>query len=154
MSTATMISTDPLPVSNAGTKCPELKILLAEHDRNMRRLASIALRFDGHRVEEASDGSEMLEAIAGTIMDGGKRPFDMIIMADDLPGIAGFTALAGLRSRKWDTPFILMTDDFTLEARARRLGAVVLGRPRNVAAIRNAVLKAHLLRGMKLVGLP
>lgn len=154
MSTATMISGDQFPESHGSASCPALKILLAENDRDLRRLASIALRCDGHDVEEASDGSEMLETMAGTIMDRDKRPFDLMIAANDLPGIPGFTVLVGLRARNWGMPFILMTHDTTVRARARRLGAVVLDRPSNVRAIRSAVVEAYALPGAKAVGLP
>ena len=100
MSTATMISTDQFSESHSNPACPALKILLAESDQYLRHLASIVLRFDGHDVEEASDGSEMLETMAGTLMDRDKRPFDLMIAANELPGIPGFTVLAGLRVRR------------------------------------------------------
>src|SRR5450432_786839 len=147
MSTATMISDDAF--LGARSDYPALKILLAEHDRHLRLLASIALRFDGHDVEEVSDGSEMLELMAGTIMDRDKRPFDLLITANELPGIPGFTVLAGLRARHWETPFILMTDDAEIQMRAGRLGAVVLGRPSNIKAIRSAVGEAYALGGAR-----
>jgi CheY-like chemotaxis protein len=143
MSTATMIDEDRVVAPHCTTNCPALKILLTDYDRTLRCLTCTALRFDGHDVEEASDGSEMLEVMAGTIMDRDKRQFDVMVTADDLPGLPGFTILAGLRARHWDTPFILMTDDTTVQARARLLGAVVLGRRSNVGAIRSAILEAY-----------
>jgi CheY-like chemotaxis protein len=87
-------------------------------------------------------------------MDRDKRPFDLMIAANDLPRIPGFTVLVGLRARNWTTPFILMTHDTTVQARAQRLGAVVLDRPSNVPAIRSAVLEAYALPGAKVDGLP
>jgi DNA-binding response OmpR family regulator len=154
MSTAAMISQYEFSDSHSTASCPALKILLAESDRNLRRLVCIALRFDGHDVEEASDGNEMLEAMAGTIMDRDKRAFDLMITASDLPGISGFAVLASLRARHWDTPFILMTDDATIQARARRLSAVVLRQPIDVRTIRSAVLEAYALPDTLAAGLP
>ena len=56
-----------------------------------------------------------------------------------LPGLAGLSVLAGLRSRDRATPFILMTGNEDVQRRARRLRAVVLDHPFNVAAIRAAI---------------
>jgi two-component system cell cycle response regulator CpdR len=147
MSTSTMISQEEVLGARSGY--PALKILLAEHDRHLRLLASIALRLDGHDVEEVADGSEMLEIMAGTIMDRDKRPFDLMITANELPGVPGFTVLAGLRARHWETPFILMTSDLEIQAQARRLGAASLGRPSNIKAIRSAIGEACALGGAK-----
>jgi CheY-like chemotaxis protein len=154
MSTATIIPTDPFPYSHAAASCPSLKVLLAGKDCNLVRLVSLTLRYDGHDVEEAGDGSEMLDAMAGAIIDRDRRPFDLLIAAQDPSGITGFTVLAGLRARHWDTPFILITDDTEVQARARRLGAVVLGNPSNANAIRSAVLEAYAISDPSFVRLP
>jgi DNA-binding response OmpR family regulator len=151
MYTATMISDDDSPST---ASCPALKILLAEHDRKLRRLVCLALRFDCHDVEEASDGSEMLEAMASTIMDRDKRPFDLMVASNDLPDISGLTILAGLRARHWETPFVLMTDEISVGAQARRLRAAVVGRPSRIKAILAAVVEAYGLTDAVASGTP
>src|SRR5262245_58821762 len=45
-----------------------LRILLAEDDREMRRLLALVLRSEGHEVVEARDGAELLEAVATDIV--------------------------------------------------------------------------------------
>lgn len=52
---------------------PEIQscVLLAEDDGELRSLLAQALRRDGHRVIEASDGSELLEQIASDFVDEG-----------------------------------------------------------------------------------
>ena len=115
------------------------RILIAEDNGALRRLLALVLRRDGHDVVEACDAGELLEALGSSWIDGGDAPIDLVICEQSLPGIAGLSVLAGLRSRDRLTPFILMTADEEVQGRARRLGAVVLDHPFNVAAIRRAI---------------
>jgi CheY-like chemotaxis protein len=102
---------------------------------------ALVLRTDGHDVVEAADGSALLEAIASLVIDG-KGPFDLIVAAHAMPGLPGVSVLTGLRGRGRRTPFILLTGQPVVQAQARRLGAVVLDRPFDAAAIRRAVQNA------------
>jgi two-component system, OmpR family, response regulator len=122
-----------------------LRIMVAEDNGALRRLLALVLRRDGHDVAEACDASELLEALASSLIDGGDAPIDLVICEHSLPGIAGLSVLAGLRSRDRVTPFILMTGDEEVQQKARRLGAVVLDHPFNVAAIRGAVRESAAL---------
>ena len=133
-------------VGAAGGRLPRAarRILVANGDRELRRLIALVLRGDGHAVVEAADGSELLEAIASLVIDGG-RPFDLIISAQAMPGLPGVSVLTGLRARGRRTPFVLLTGHPLVQAQARRLGAVVLDRPFDAAAIRRAVQQAEEL---------
>jgi CheY-like chemotaxis protein len=115
-----------------------LRILLAEDNRQLRRLLTLILRRDGHEVVEIADGAELLEAFASMLTQGG-HDYDLVISEQCLPGIPGVSALAGLRT--WDraTPFVLITADPDVQEKARRLGAIILDHPFNVQAIRAAV---------------
>ena len=118
-----------------------LRILVAEDNRTLRRLLALVLRRDGHEVVETCDAGELLEALASSWIqgDGESAPIDLVICEQALPGLAGLTVLAGLRGRDRVTPFILMTGNEEVQRRARRLRAVVLDHPFNVAAIRDAI---------------
>jgi CheY-like chemotaxis protein len=116
-----------------------LRILLAEDDREMRRLLSLILHRDGHEIVETRDAGELLEALASTLIEPGPRPFDLIVCEQSLPGIPGLTVLAGLRSRGCSTPFVLITGDEAVGEHARRLDGIVLDHPFNVEAIRLAI---------------
>lgn len=118
-----------------------LRILLADGDRELRRLVSLALRSDGHEIVEAADGRELLEAIASLVIDG-DRLFDVIVAAQAIPGLPGVSVLSGLRSRGRRTPFVLMSGNPVVQGQARRLGAIVLDRPFDANAIRRAVQQA------------
>jgi CheY-like chemotaxis protein len=97
------------------------------------------LRADGHDLAEARDGTELLEAIASSLLASPDARFDAIVSEQSLPGIEGLTVLAGLRARGVATPFVLITADPDIQARTRRLGGVVLDQPFNTQAIRDAV---------------
>lgn len=117
-----------------------LRILVAEDNGTLRRLLALVLRRDGHQVVEACDAGDLLELLASSWIEGeGGAPIDLVICEQALPGLAGLTVLAGLRTRDRATPFILMTGDEEVQRRARRLRAVVLDHPFNVAAIREAI---------------
>jgi CheY-like chemotaxis protein len=120
------------------------RILLAEGDRELRRLVALALRGEGHEIVEVAEGRELLEAIAGLVIDGA-GPFDVIVSAQAMPGIPGISVLTGLRSRGRRTPFVLMTGNPVAQAQARRLGATVLDRPFDADAIRRAVRQADAI---------
>jgi CheY-like chemotaxis protein len=121
-----------------------LRILLADGDRDLRRLVSLVLRSDGHEIVEAADGRELLEAIASLVIDG-DRLFDVIVAAQAIPGLPGVSVLSGLRARGRRTPFVLMSGNPVVQGQARRLGAIVLDRPFDANAIRRAVQQADAL---------
>jgi CheY-like chemotaxis protein len=116
-----------------------LRIVLAEDNGTMRRLLMLVLLRDGHEVVETRDAAELLDLLAAGYIEGIAAPFDLVICEQTLPGIAGLSVLAGLRTTDRTTPFILMTGDEDVQKRARGLGAVVLDHPFTLAAIRRAV---------------
>ncbi len=116
-----------------------LHVLLAEDDPTLRHLLSLILRRDGHEVAEARDGSELLEALAGALADSRRRPFDLVVCEQQLPGMPGLCVLAGLRVRDESTGFVLLTESADLQRRARDLGAVALAAPFNLRAFQAAV---------------
>lgn len=118
-----------------------LRVLLAEQDPQMRALLALVLHQDGHEVVEAQDASELLEALAATLIEPARPEFDLVICEHRLPGIPGLSVLAGLRSRARDTAFILITEHPDVAARARRLGAEVLAPSFDVRALRGAICR-------------
>ena len=129
--------------SPANDQTAPLRILLAEDNETMRRLLAFVLRADGHELAEARDGTELLEALASSLLAGPAERFDAIVAEQSLPGIEGLTVLAGLRARGVATPFILITADVDVQTRVRRLGGFVLDQPFNTQAIRHAVASSN-----------
>jgi DNA-binding response OmpR family regulator len=68
------------------------KVLVADDDRQMRRLVRMILERDGYLVVEASDGLDALEAI-----ESGQ--FDLMILDLDMPRLDGIGVLEELRAR-------------------------------------------------------
>jgi CheY-like chemotaxis protein len=93
-------------------------------------------------VEEVSDGDELLEYLATLMVEGREDEVDLIISEQELPGIPGLSVLAGLRARRQEIPFVLMTGDGLVQARAVELGGVILDRPFNLGAIRGCIHRA------------
>jgi CheY-like chemotaxis protein len=119
-----------------------LRVLLAEDDPTLRRLLALILRRAGHDVVEARDGTELLEALAGSLVDPRAAAFDLIVCEQCLPGMPGLSVLAGLRSRDPATAFVLLTESPDVQRRARALGAVALAAPFNVQTFELAVRRS------------
>jgi DNA-binding response OmpR family regulator len=120
-----------------------LRILLAEDDREMRRLLATSLREEGFDVIAASDGNRLLEQIGSHILSPGRDPVDLVISDVRMPGRSGLEVLAGLRGADWATPFIIITafGDEETHAEARRLGAVaVFDKPFDLDDFKTAVI--------------
>jgi DNA-binding response OmpR family regulator len=115
-------------------------VLVAEDDALMRRLLSIALRKDGFRVLDASDGAQLDTWVRRLIVAGNDcRCVDLIIADQRMPTATGLEILAHLRRVDWSTPFILITAfaDTETRAEAERLGAAcVLDKPFDLELLR------------------
>ncbi len=139
------------PSSDGSPKADSHKefILVAEDDPDMRRLLAGALRRNGHKVLEASDGTEVLDRIESTIWGDRQELFDVIVSDVNMPGLSGLDVLAAFRCTNWPTPVILVTafgDDET-HAEARALGAAaILDKPVSAAALCAAVAEATRAR--------
>jgi two-component system chemotaxis response regulator CheY len=134
-----------LSLARAQAAEPALHILLAEDNRQLRTLMTMAIYNDGHSVDEFTDGAELVEQIATSIIEGREDEIDVIIAEQELPAVPGLTVLAGLRGRGHSVAFVLMTADEDVQARARGLRAAVLDRPFDLGAIREAIRQARAL---------
>jgi len=75
-----------------GVATHRLRVLVADDDPDVRRLASRALTRDGHTVVEAADGREALQLIE-------QVHAEFVILDLDMPEIDGFEVLRTLRAR-------------------------------------------------------
>jgi len=83
------------------------RVLLAEDGADNRRRVAFVLRRAGLEVENAADGDEAVEMILGA--DGAGRPFDLVLMDIQMPGLDGHGATRLLRDRGVNTPIIALT---------------------------------------------
>jgi type II secretory ATPase GspE/PulE/Tfp pilus assembly ATPase PilB-like protein/ActR/RegA family two-component response regulator len=118
-----IVSQVPAPVAAAmepaTREAGKTRILIADDDRQMRRLVRGLLEREGHEVTEASDGLDALDAI-----ESGQ--FDLMVLDIDMPRLDGLGVLEELRARVMTSgvPVIVLTartDD--TEARVLDLGA-------------------------------
>ena len=120
-----------------------LSVLVAEDDSDIRNMVVHGLRCDGYDVIEATDGAQLLDQVATSMLFGSHDPPDVIVSDVRMPGFSGLTILAGLRSAGWMTPIILITAYGSEELRqeARELGATALiEKPFDVDDLRTAVM--------------
>src|SRR6059058_4341091 len=120
------------------------RILLAEPDAELRTAIARALRADGHAVEEAADGADLLLR-AGSQMarvDGPRRVL-VLVVAAGLPVFSASEVLVEILHRfRWDIPCIVISraPDGVEHTRARELGALaVLGSPLHIEQLRAMV---------------
>lgn len=79
-----------------------LKILIAEDDRELRRLFAHVLIKNGYTVKEVGDGKEALDAVDAEY-------FDLIISDIMMPRMDGYTLVRELREAGNTTPILMIT---------------------------------------------
>jgi len=116
--------------------------LLGEPDGESRAAIARVLRADGHEVEEAANGADLLLR-AGSEMACVHGPRDalvlVLVVAAGLPVFSGSEVLEILRRLRWDIPCVIISGapDGVEHTRARELGAVaVLGSPLRMEQLR------------------
>ena len=79
-----------------------LKILIAEDDRELRRLFAHVLLKNGYTVKEVGNGKEALDALDNAY-------FDLIISDIMMPEMDGYTFVQNLRAAGNTTPVMMIT---------------------------------------------
>jgi DNA-binding response OmpR family regulator len=118
------------------------RIVVAEDDREMRRVIAATLIRDGFVVEEASDGPKLLIMVIEA-----DPPVDLVISDHRMPVSSGLQVLAGLRDAGWSVPFILLSafGDEEMRSQADKLNAIFLAKPFDLDALR-IIVRAALSR--------
>ncbi|MDR1140462.1 MAG: response regulator [Planctomycetaceae bacterium] len=101
-----------LPVSNSATKAPscrltERRILLAEDNKDIRRLFSLIMKKEGAEIIEADNGQIAVEIVMENLKND--LLFDMILMDMEMPVMDGYTATRQLREKGYTNPIIALT---------------------------------------------
>ncbi|MEM9702726.1 MAG: sigma-54 dependent transcriptional regulator, partial [Planctomycetota bacterium] len=95
-----------------------LDLLLVEDDPDFREMAGHFLSRSGHRVSQAADGSEALEAAR-------RSEFDIAVVDMNMPGLTGLEVLDRLRDLQPLLEVLILTGQGTVETavQAMKLGA-------------------------------
>jgi CheY-like chemotaxis protein len=121
------------------------RVLVAEDDYDMRAMIAAALRAEGHSVIEATNGIELLDAIAAALIS--RRPedgFDVVLSDVRMPRINGIDVITRLREASWHVPVIVMTasGDTSFLDHLRKLGIRLLEKPFDLDDLRDAITSA------------
>jgi len=86
------------------------RILVADDDDAMRTTVAFTLLDDGHVVEEAASGNEVLRLVeaAGSSVSR-EQDYDLVVMDIRMPGLSGLETVRRLRALRSAPPVILMT---------------------------------------------
>jgi CheY-like chemotaxis protein len=115
------------------------RILIADDDREMRRVLRDMLRSTGAEIREATNGQDLLGCLAN-----GER-FDLVITDLRMPAPSGLQVILETRTAGNEIPFILITafgDDETREAIREVPNAFMLDKPFAPPALLNCVASA------------
>ena len=93
-----------------------MHILIAEDDERLGRLIKRVLQEEGHVVEWSTDGHEAAARL-------GAGAFDVVILDVMLPGVDGFTIVAGQRAAGDGVGILMLTARGTVRDRVRGLDA-------------------------------
>jgi CheY-like chemotaxis protein len=96
----------PLRLALGHTKWPQATVLVAEDDRDLRRVICLVLRECGCQTVEAADGIEALQVCQ--CLD---RPIDLVIANVVMPHLCGWDLAAQLR-RAYPAIKVLMMSDY------------------------------------------
>jgi two-component system response regulator (stage 0 sporulation protein F) len=134
---------------------PELRVLVADDDAEMRVLVAESLRADGYDVIEATDGADLLGRLEEAMSEDDPAKRALVVVTDVLmPNLSGLGVLATLRKAGHEVPVILMTGlaDDSVPVVAKRFGAVALFRkPVDIDNLRTAVVNARTVFGNRLI---
>jgi CheY-like chemotaxis protein len=107
-----------------------LRVLVAEDNKEMRRLLVWALQKRGFRVTDACDGPDLLYRLSTQTGPGSR--YDLLISDVRMPHMTGLEVMEGLqRVEHLLPPTILITafGDDQIHSSARKLGAEVIDKP-------------------------
>lgn len=93
-----------------------MRILVAEDEKDLNRVISKRLEKEGYSVDSCFNGKDVLYCVAA-------GEFDAIILDIMMPVKDGLTALREIRSKKIDTPVLLLTAKDTVSDRVNGLDA-------------------------------
>ena len=85
------------------------RVLVVDDQKNMRATTALLLRQAGHRVAEAADGSNALEAL-------GLGPYDVVLTDLRMPNLDGMQLLEAIQRSSPETQVIVMTAYGTIES--------------------------------------
>jgi CheY-like chemotaxis protein len=100
------------------------RVLLAEDDFDVRMGIARLLDMYGYEVRAVASGAELLDVLAGWILDGDAAlPADCIVTDVRMPGFDGLHIVEGLREHGYQEPIVVISafGDEVLKKRLKKL---------------------------------
>lgn len=116
-----------------------MKILVADDDKNLRKVLTNELSFAGFEVSEAENGMKAMDLLE-------RNEYDVLLLDLNMPGRSGLDVLKGLKSLDIPTEVIILTAHATLPVAidAMKLGAYdFLTKPFQIEELTAVVEKAY-----------
>ena len=89
--------------SDGGDKVGTLgRLLLCDDSLAERSSLALILRRQGYEVDEAADGAAALHMIKG-------RPYDLLLLDLQMPGLDGFDVLAYIQEKRAELPVVVLS---------------------------------------------
>jgi DNA-binding NtrC family response regulator len=116
-----------------------MKILVADDEKNLRRVLVTELAEDGHEVAEAENGVGALSLL-------GEEEYDAVVLDLTMPGLGGIDVLRKLRTFEIPPEVIILTGNATVPTavEAMKLGAYdYIAKPCSLDELKALLLKAY-----------
>ncbi len=110
---------EPAKADHLRTLCG--RVLLAEDVRDIRQWVRFALQTTGLEVDLAEDGHAACRKVSAAVAD--ERPYDLILMDIQMPGLDGYEATRRIRRDGFRGPIVALTAHATAAEREKCLRA-------------------------------
>lgn len=116
-----------------------VRVLIADDEKNLRRVLTDELSFEGYEVGETESGDKVIEMLE-------KDEYDVLLLDLNMPGTGGMEVLRKMKSLDIPTEVIILTGHATVSTavEAMKLGAYdYLTKPFKMLELKAVIDKAH-----------
>ena len=114
-------------------------VIVVEESDELRSTMASTLRHDGHEVIELSDGAQLLARLMGVALLDRRRESVAVVTSSQA---SVFAVLRMLRSARWRTPVVLVTNEVPRAPEGEIDAVATLAKPVDLDALRAAVWEA------------
>jgi len=116
-----------------------VKVLIADDDKNLRRVLTNELCEEGFDVDDVESGIQAIDLLE-------KEEYDVLVLDLNMPGLGGMNVLRKMKALEWSTEVIVLTGHSTVSTavEAMKLGAYdYLTKPFKMVELKAIIEKAY-----------
>ena len=116
-----------------------MKVLIADDDKNLRRVLTNELCEEGFDVDDVESGIQAIDLLE-------KEEYDVLVLDLNMPGLGGMNVLRKMKALEWSTEVIVLTGHSTVSTavEAMKLGAYdYLTKPFKMVELKAIIEKAY-----------